>query len=404
MSYPLLSSGGFRRLVGAQAVSSFGDWLATFALMALVLDISGSSAAVGGVLALRLAPAALAGPLLGWAGARYGRRQLLLGLDLLRAGVVALIPLVGQLWWVYPWVLVMEAASVVAVAARDASIQDLVPEERLESANGAVMAVSYGSIPLGAAAFTGVSWLAASSVWVGGPQLALWLDAATFGTSFLILSGIAELPRRPDLGPGGSVGHFRQALKVPLIRAALPPLLAAALGIGTLFSVGIMFVRDVLGADDTGFGLMVLVFGLGAAGGLGLVRRIGGRVTTVRVGVAAMGAVLVIMSFAPDMAATFLGAVGFGAAGASAIVSGLTLLQTELDPPSRLLGLGAFHIGVRIALSAGALAAGAAVDLLSVLTGPDPARTVMFVSGLLVTFSAAAVSSPEEKARPSGTR
>jgi hypothetical protein len=49
-------------LVG-QTVSALGDWLGTVAVMVMVLRLSGSATAVGGVLVLQLLPAAVAAPL-----------------------------------------------------------------------------------------------------------------------------------------------------------------------------------------------------------------------------------------------------------------------------------------------------------------------------------------------------
>lgn len=105
-----------------------------------------------------------------------------------------------------------------------------------------------------------------------------------------------------------------------------------------------------------------------------------------------MGLVLAAMSFVRTMGLTFIAAGAFGVAGAYAIVSGLTRLQADLDPARRFLGLGAFHIGVRVALSIGALAAGVAVDLLGEGGGRDPIRIVMLVAGGLVTLAAILMS------------
>ncbi len=398
MAHKLWDSLGFRRLFAAQVVSSFGDWLATFALMAVVLDISGSAAAVGGILALRLAPAAIAGPLLSFAGSHWGRRRLLLSLDLIRAGIVAVIPLVRSLWWVFPLTFGMEVATVLAIAARDTSIRDVADEDHLPTANGAILGAGYGSIPLGAGAFSAITWFASDAYGLSFPDrfhFAFWLDAATFLISFTFIARITEISTRPDLNGAGSEAttiRLRDALRVPLIRGTLPALLVASLGIGTMFSLGIGFVRDTLGASDTQFGLLVLAFGFGAAGGLAVRQTVGGGgIPAVRVGVAAMGVVLVLMSRAGDLPLAFISAAGFGAAGAYAIVSGLTHLQLQSDTATRFLGLGAFHIGIRIALSIGALAAGAAADLLSALHGPDPVRTVMLISGLVVVLAASAV-------------
>ncbi|MGZ5383467.1 MAG: hypothetical protein ACXWH0_05700 [Acidimicrobiia bacterium] len=42
----LLRMTGYRRFLGAQAISGLGDWMATVALMALVFDLTGSAVAV----------------------------------------------------------------------------------------------------------------------------------------------------------------------------------------------------------------------------------------------------------------------------------------------------------------------------------------------------------------------
>jgi len=54
---------GFRDLLIGQGVSALGDWMGTVAFMALALKLTGSPTAVGGILTLRLLPAALGGPL-----------------------------------------------------------------------------------------------------------------------------------------------------------------------------------------------------------------------------------------------------------------------------------------------------------------------------------------------------
>ena len=371
-------------------------WLATFALMTLVLDISGSAAAVGGVLALRLAPATLAGPLIGMVATRFGRRSLLVGLDFVRGGVALVIPLVATLWWVYPWTITIEVAAVVAIAARDASIRDLVDEHNLPIANGMVMGATYGAIPLGAGAFAAVSAAGASIAGgISGTTVAFWVDAATFAVSALLIRRIVEIPDRPDLVAGTAERvRLSDARRVPLVRATLPPIVAASLGIGTLFSLGVTFVRDTLGADQAQFGSLVAVFGLGAAGGLGLreLWRLRG-VGAVRLGVGVMGSVMVVMAFSGGMPAALVTAFAFGAGGAYAIVSGLTVLQVDLPAEWRLISLGAFHVAVRMALAVGALTAGLAVDLLGerMVAGLVPIRLVLVVSGALAIGSAVAV-------------
>ena len=86
--------------------------------MALVLELTNSPIAVGGILTLRLLPAAIAGPLAARAALRWDRRRTMLAMDATRAVMIALVPLVRALWWVYLWGFLIEVASIVFLPAR----------------------------------------------------------------------------------------------------------------------------------------------------------------------------------------------------------------------------------------------------------------------------------------------
>jgi MFS family permease len=109
-----------RDLLIGQAVSSLGDWMGTVALMALVLEITDSATAVGGVLVLRLAPTILAGPVAARLTRRWSRRRTMLAMDAVRVPAVAVLPWVTELWWIYIWAFVVELAGMVFLPARDA--------------------------------------------------------------------------------------------------------------------------------------------------------------------------------------------------------------------------------------------------------------------------------------------
>src|SRR5690349_24178188 len=112
---------GYRTLLVGQGVSALGDWMGTFAFMELALAQSGSSTAVGGILALRLIPAALGGPLAARAAGKWDRRKTMVSMDLVRAGMIAVVPIIRELWWIYLWAFLVEVGSIVFLPARDAS-------------------------------------------------------------------------------------------------------------------------------------------------------------------------------------------------------------------------------------------------------------------------------------------
>jgi MFS family permease len=393
---------GFRSLLVGQGVSAFGDWMATVAFMALVLEITGSTTAVGGVLALRLLPAAIGGVLAARLARVWDRRRIMLTTDAARAGMVAVVPLVHELWWVYLWAFLIEAAGIVFLPARDASIPDLVDggvDGDLPLANGLVFGSSYGTIPLGAGAFALVAALPGSEI-AGRPYATVfWVDAATYLVSFACIAKLRVL------GPGGDDPHvaggpmrLREAFRIPLVRAVMPAAAGTAVGLGALFSLGIVFVRDVLGATDAQFGTLIALFGVGAAGGLGMLRaaRDVDALTATRSGVVAIGAVVAAFSLAPALPPAFLGAAAFGAATSFALASGMGALQSSLDGPELVVAFAAFHVVIRAGLAAAAIGAGIAGDLLDGVEWPavghlEPSRLVLLCSGLLVLASAARV-------------
>ena len=405
----LVRRGSYRDLLVGQGVSALGDWMGTVAFMALTLSITGSPAAVGGILALRLLPAAVGGPLAARAAGRWDRRRTMLAMDLARAGMIAVVPLVRGLWWIYLWAFLVEVASLVFLPARDASIPDVVDKDDLPLANGLILGSSYGSIPLGAAAFAAIAALPGSDL-AGRPNaLVFWIDALTFLASFACIYHATALAGPGTAPPPEEKVGFRAAFRIPLVRAVMPAAAAVALGLGALFSLGIVFVREVLGASDTEFGWLIALFGAGAVIGIVALQRTAGGdpISRTAIGTLAIGLIVAVFSLSPGLWAAYLGAVGFGAAAAYTLASGMGALQSQLDGHERVLAFAAFHVVIRIALALAAVGAGLAAAILDAVNWPligrlEPARVVLLSSGLLVVFSAAAVR--ERRQSPASAR
>jgi len=402
----LLRRRGFRDLLIGQGVSGLGDWMGTVAFMALALELTGSPTAVGGILTLRLLPAALGGPLATRAVKHWDRRRTMLAMDALRAAIVAAVPFIRAIWWVYVCAFVLEVASLVFLPARDSSIPELVEDEDLSLANGLVLGSSYGTIPLGAAAFAAVAALPIAELFGRPFALVFWIDAATFLISFTFIARLRMLAASDDSVMPDDV-RFRDAFKLPLVRAVMPACAAVAVGLGALFSLGIVFVREVLHASDAEFGVLIALFGIGAACGLGVLalRRGHDPLVETRLGVAVIGVVVTVFSLVGSVGLAFIGATAFGAAAAFTLASGMGALQSRLDGHERVLAFAAFHVVIRLGLGLAAIAAGLAGDLLSDVRWPlvgelEPSRVVLLSSGLLVILSSSLVRLRESP--PSG--
>lgn len=403
-----------------QITSSLGDWMGTLALMYFVLELSGSTTAVGGVLVLRLLPYAVGAPVAARIVTRWRRRSVMMKSDLIRVGMAVLLPVLPWLWWVYFWAFAIEVVGLVFLPARDAAIPYLISgpgRERkrrdgqehdtgtLELANGITMATSYGMIPVGAGVFGLLLWASNSLGWEGHWRyvLVFWLNAATYLVSYFFIRSI------PDLGPGAGEplttregrrqGRFIDGLRLEVVRGILPGVAVIALGLGALFSLGVVFVRNVLDAGPIGFGTLVALFGVGAVTGLLIVRR--GRwnlMAQVRTATAVQGIVIAAMGLIASTAWAFVGAVLFGASATAALVGGITYLQEGLDGYLRNLALTAFHAVLRFGLALAALGAGATADLLKSWDvspfGLRPSQLVLALSGLLVFIGTFLIRGP----------
>lgn len=405
----LLRHRGFRLLLMGQGISAFGDWMGTIGFMALSYAITDSAVAVGVVLVLRLLPAMVAGPLATRLVARFDRRRTMMAMDAFRTVVAAAVPLVSAIWWVYLCALLLELGSVAFLPARDSSIPDLVADEHLPLANGLVLASSYGTIPFGAAAFAAASapFSGPHGLAHGGVAPVFWVDAATFIVSFWCIRQLRELDgasAKADTtetsvsvaGPGSGAGFF-SALRIPLVRVIAPLAFAVACGLGALFSLGILFVRNVLHADNSSFSFLVALFGIGAAAGLLWLRVIGDRgLAFVRVCIFGQGTVIALMSFASNIWLCYLGAVLFAFFTAASLATAMGVLQEALPGNDRVRAFAVFHVLIRIGLGLAAVGAALAADLVGAVNWPlvgrlSPVRLVLGCSGAAVAVMAVAL-------------
>src|SRR2546423_13003082 len=81
-----------------QIVSNLGDTLNYVALVVLVFSLSHSGLAVSALVLTEIVPTLLLGPIAGVIIDRFDRQRLLIGVDVLRAVLVALLAVTHVLW------------------------------------------------------------------------------------------------------------------------------------------------------------------------------------------------------------------------------------------------------------------------------------------------------------------
>lgn len=121
----------FRHLFAAQLVALLGTGLATVALGLLAWRLAGDNAGavLGTALAIKMVAYVTLAPVAAAIAERLPRRAFLVALDLIRAGVIACLPFVDQVWQVYVLIFALQAASAGFTPAFQAVIPDVLKDE-----------------------------------------------------------------------------------------------------------------------------------------------------------------------------------------------------------------------------------------------------------------------------------
>lgn len=382
----LLNNPRFLQLWVGQACSFVGDAVSMVALVILVVQITGSAAAVGGVLLARLLPT-LASPLVGVYADRLDRRAVLVASDLARAILLLAVVFARDLVVLFVLVFLMGLARALFNPTVRAAFPGVVGSGDLTRANALLSGTFSVSVTLGPA----LGGLLVATVGVGA---AFVLDAATFVVSALLLSRI-PMPRSPSVGEAGFGRELKEGLKY-LAKTRVPLAIVAGafltmLTINLTVPAEVFLAKRTFGTGDAGYGLLVGVWGGGMVLGSALMAVLGDRVGAlpfyfVSIFVAAIG--LAGTGFAPTFALA-LGALAVaGVANGIDDVTASTILQERV--PDALLGR-VFSLNF-FGLSAGEVLAYLAGGMLVDASGPRftylLAGTATAAAGLLVVLLA----------------
>ncbi|GLY31070.1 dTMP kinase [Kineosporia sp. NBRC 101731] len=339
----------FRRLRPALGGSSFADWLALLAVIAAAGTLTDGSyaktnLAVAGVLALRLTPAVLLGPVAGALTDRTSRKVVMIAADVLRAAVIVSIPLIGSLAWLYVATVLLGGLALLWTSAAGAAVAALTPADRRP-----YLVITYGTAPVAALVFSGLSLLsgvldnAVDRLGTHPVDLALYACAL----AFVVAGGLASRAPIPGRRPGEtaeqesvirSITTGRQLIgSVPVARGLVSGLLGAFAAAGFVLGLSPTYVHD-LGAGRPGYGVLFAAVFLGLALGLAAGSRRPDGLSPFRLfGLSLIGAGLFLATIAliPNMVMAALLAVGLGACGGIAWNTGHTLLGLAVDDSVR---------------------------------------------------------------------
>lgn len=122
----------YARLFSAQIIALLGTGLLTVALGLLAYDIAGSDAGavMGTVMAIKMVAYVLVSPVTTALVSRLPARRVLIGADLVRAGVAVSLPFVSEAWQTYVLIFLLQSASATFTPTFQAVIPSVLPDER----------------------------------------------------------------------------------------------------------------------------------------------------------------------------------------------------------------------------------------------------------------------------------
>jgi MFS family permease len=386
----------------ASMVSLFGDRLHQIALGVMVYAITGSALQTGLVFLAATLPNLVLGPIAGTFVDRWDQRRVMIASDLIRAGLVLLIPFVVEIsvWLVYPVVFCVTTVSLFFRPAKAAVVPRIVSRADLMPANAAL---------LSGEALADIAGYPLAGVFVAflGSNLALafWVDSITYVASAILLAGIVVPPVIHAAGPRvtGAVAAFLAELREGwyflrgdriLFQNTLVSVLAQ-LSIGATLALMVVYAQQSLSGSTIpypeSYALIEAAIGVGNLAGGFVIGAIGARLRKgwlIIVGFLVMGLATVVLGLTSHALMAVAAGMVIGIFNLVYVIPSQTLFAERT--PAGLMGR---VVAIRSSLVMGALT-GAMAVCSGLAEGVDAGVVIAFTGALTVLAGVIAVFLP----------
>jgi MFS family permease len=370
----------FRALWASYVLSAAGDRLALVALTLLIYDRTRSPLLAAVAFAAGTLPYVVGALFLSGVADRFGRREVMVGCDVIRAALVGAMLLPGMpLDALIVLLYVVTAIQPPFDAARSAVVRDVVQGERYALAAAILQSTGRLMIVVGAAAGGLV-------VAFAGARPALGVDVATFAASAVLIQfGVRARPAAAASSGPSALLQLGAGVRVVFGDAALRTLLM--LGWLAAFyeipgSIAAVYASRI-GGGAVAAGLLIAGAGVGAVVGTPLFTKRIGPLTRLKwmgpMAVCACG-VLLLTAFRPGLAVSLAIFAVSGAFGMYQIAANTAFVE-RLPNERRAQAFGLANAGLVVGQGLGFLLAGAAAEVV-------PPSTVIALGGGLGALAA----------------
>lgn len=260
----VLAVPAYRKLFSAQIVALLGTGLLTVALGLLAFDLAGgeAGAVLGTALTIKMLAYVLVAPLMAALVERLPKKAVLVGADLIRAGIALMLPMVDQAWQIYVLVFVLQSASATFTPAFQALIPVVLPDERHYTRALSLSRLAYDleslvSPALAAALLTVLSF----------HELFLGTVAGFLFSAALVVT--TRLPAAHAAPMEGTLWHrttlgARIFARTPELRGLMALNLVAAAATALVLVNTVVYARQLFGGSNADVAIALACFGAGS--------------------------------------------------------------------------------------------------------------------------------------------
>jgi MFS family permease len=378
----------------AQLVSTIGSSLTDLAAAILVWTITGSALNVGLVLIVSALPTLFVGLFAGVFVDRFDRKRILLASDLLRAGIVVLIPIAFDTLGPDTGMVVMYVLLFLSGTVRqffDPAWESIIPEvaseDELSRANSFLAISSFGSTAVG---FAAAGFLSTINI-----HLPFYIDSGTFLFSFLMVL-LVRVPKAAKSDETTTIGVVVDNLRsgasylwsTPILRSAILLTIPILMSFGFWNVMLLPMAIKVLHATNFEYGLQEGLTSVGFVAGALFMARYGDRLaegTWIVSAFVLMGTFGILYGLAPNIEFAILMVTATGFLNSPSAVSRRSLLQKNIPREMRGRVFSANFVIRDVSLLVG-MAGAALADVFDVRILIVIASSVVVAAGVLAQF------------------